>query len=67
MLKNILNLEGVTLLSKEAQKSINGGIGCQSNCTSNAQCTAKGSTCSPFDCDGTTIYQCYSKNPSLGF
>lgn len=27
MLKNILNLEGAQNLSKEAQKSINGGIG----------------------------------------
>lgn len=27
MLKNILNFEGVTLLSKEQQKSVNGGEG----------------------------------------
>ena len=67
MLENILNIEGVTPLNKEAQNSINGGIGCQSNCTSNSQCTTKGASCSPFDCEGTTIYQCYSKYLSLEF
>ena len=28
MLKNILNLEGVALLSKEEQKNVNGGLKC---------------------------------------
>jgi hypothetical protein len=34
MLNNILNLEGVTLLSKEQQKNVNGGLK-----ITNVQCT----------------------------
>jgi hypothetical protein len=68
MLKNILNLEGVAVLSKVQQKSINGGINylsdgsmCpQSQCASNSECTAAHATCEAFSCDKDKTYnQCY--------
>ncbi|WP_299440415.1 hypothetical protein [uncultured Aquimarina sp.] len=38
MKKNILNLEGVKVLRKEAQKAVNGGYdGCDCGVTSNMQ------------------------------
>ena len=42
MIKNILNLEGVTVLKKDMQKAINGGFfGCQPefrSCSSDRDC-----------------------------
>lgn len=46
MKRQILNLEGVAVLTKEQQKAVNGGIS-SSTCTCNtsAGCTGKGQRC----------------------
>ncbi|HLF50704.1 hypothetical protein [Flavobacterium sp.] len=60
MLKNILNLEGAQKLTKNEQKSINGGLVvkvCESQCLSNVECSG-GAYCQITVCNGERVGKC---------
>lgn len=60
MLKNILTLDGVSLLSKEEQKNVNGGL-----YLTNPTCTGNTMTVG----ENTTVYECHydGQRTFLGF
>ena len=67
MLKNILKLDGAQEIKKNEQKTINGGFGSQSGCSTDLDCELTGLychgrvSCLPFN-GGVCLGQIFSSN-----
>jgi bacteriocin-like protein len=70
MFKEILNLDGVKVLSKNEMKTVDGGnrnlnslspSSCESSCSADSDCSGRGSVCKTYECTKTTEFRsCWS-------